>query len=136
MTYTISQISKMTRLTPYTLRYYDREGLLPFVSRNNAGVRVFSEHDLEMVNLICCLKSTGMPVKQIRAFIDWYVMGDSTLEKRRDMFLAHRRQIIDNIEELQRNLTKIEEKLRCYNDACDGRTASVDVCMRSAETSS
>lgn len=136
MTYTISQVSKMTKLTPYTLRYYDREGLLPFVSRNKAGVRVFTEHAVEMLGLICCLKSTGMPIKQIRAFIDWYVMGDSTLEKRRDMFLAHRRQIIDNIEELQRNLTKIEEKLRCYNDACDGRTASVDVCMRSAEKSS
>ncbi len=132
MTYSISQVSKITKLTPYTLRYYDREGLLPFVGRSKAGIRVFTEHDLELLALICCLKSTGMPVKQIRTFIDWYTEGDSTLKKRRDMLLSHRQHIADRIDELQRNLARIEEKLHCYNDACGGSTSGDDVCVRSA----
>lgn len=130
MTYSISQVSRMTKLTPYTLRYYDREGLLPFVSRSDSGIRVFTEHDLEMISLICCLKSTGMPVKQIRQFIDWYAEGDGTLAERRAMLLEHRRQITQQIEDLQHNLSKLEKKINCYNEACAGRGLPQDPCVR------
>ena len=129
MTYTISQVSKLTRLTPYTLRYYDREGLLPFVGRSDSGIRMFTEHDLEMLGLICCLKSTGMPVKQIRQFIDWYAEGDNTIGKRRDMLLEHRSLITSQIEELQRNLTKLDKKVQCYDAACSGSGDPNDICV-------
>lgn len=132
MAYTISQVSKLTNLTPYTLRYYDREGLLPFVGRSNAGIRMFNEHDIEMLGLICCLKSTGMPVKQIRQFIDWYAEGDSTLEQRRDMLLRHRILIQDSIRELQRNLAKLDQKVACYNNACAGKLEPDDPCVHNS----
>lgn len=131
MTYSISQVSRITKLTPYTLRYYDREGLLPFVRRSDSGIRVFTEHDLEMLSLICCLKSTGMPVRQIRQFIDWYAEGDSTIELRRAMLREHRQQITRQIDDLQLNLSKIEHKIKCYDDACAGNAAG-DICVRSS----
>ena len=131
MTYSISQVSRMTKLTPYTLRYYDREGLLPFVGRSDSGIRQFTEHDLEMISLICCLKSTGMPVKQIRQFIDWYAEGDGTIELRRAMLHEHRTQITRQIEDLQHNLSKIEHKVRLYDAACAGRDTEDDICVRS-----
>jgi len=130
MTYTISQVAEMTRLTPYTLRYYDREGLLPFVGRSSSGIRQFTDHDLEMLGLICCLKSTGMPVKQIRQYIDWYVEGDSTLEQRRAMLLEHRSHIAAQMEELQSNLSTLDKKIRCYDDACAGKACGDDICVR------
>lgn len=132
MTYSISQVSRMTKLTPYTLRYYDREGLLPFVGRSDSGIRMFTEHDLEMISLICCLKSTGMPVKQIRQFIDWYAEGDSTIGQRRAMLLEHRRQITQQMEDLQHNLCKLDKKIKCYEDACSGQGQPHDPCLRSS----
>ncbi len=132
MTYSISQVSQLTKLTPYTLRYYDREGLLPFVGRSDSGIRVFTEHDVEMLGLICCLKSTGMPVKQIRQFIDWYAEGDDTLEWRRDMLLEHRQLITAQIEELQHNLAKLDRKVHCYDEACAGKGDPNDPCVHSS----
>lgn len=118
MTYSIAQVAEKTRLTPYTLRYYDREGLLPFVARNLSGIRMFTDHDLEMLSVICCLKSTGMPIKQIRTFIDWYVEGNGTLEMRRAMFAEHRINILSQMDELQKNLNKVDQKLAYYDAAC------------------
>ena len=132
MTYTISQVSELTRLSPYTLRYYDREGLLPFVARSEGGIRRFTGHDLEMLGLICCLKSTGMTVKQIRQYIDWYTIGDSTLEQRRDMLVAHRSRITARMAELQSSLDKLDGKLRAYDDALSGRGGCVP-CVRASE---
>jgi DNA-binding transcriptional MerR regulator len=132
MTYTISQVAALTRLSPYTLRYYDREGLLPFVGRSEGGIRRFTGHDLEMLGLICCLKSTGMPVKQIRQYIDWYAQGDATLAQRRDMLVAHRRRITARMAELQSNLDKLDGKLRAYDDALAGQ-GGCDSCVRAGE---
>ncbi len=53
-------------LTVYTLRYYDKEGLLPFVERTDSGIRRFKESDIEALRVIECLKSTGMPIKEIK----------------------------------------------------------------------
>ncbi|MEG6584247.1 MerR family transcriptional regulator [Dendrosporobacter sp. 1207_IL3150] len=62
MTYTIKQVSQKLDLTAYTLRYYEREGLLPFVGRDNNGNRIFNDHDIEWLILIRCLRDTGMSV--------------------------------------------------------------------------
>jgi DNA-binding transcriptional MerR regulator len=102
------------------------------VGRSEGGIRQFTEHDLELLGLICCLKSTGMSVKHIRQYIDWYGEGDSTLEQRRDMLLAHRCRISSQIEELQSDLAKLEKKIRCYDDACAGK-AGDDICVRSSK---
>lgn len=56
MHYTIGEISKITGLSSYTLRYYAKEGLLPFVERNDQARRQFDDHDLSMVNLILLFK--------------------------------------------------------------------------------
>jgi DNA-binding transcriptional MerR regulator len=132
MTYTISQVAELTCLSPYTLRYYDREGLLPFVARSEGGIRRFTGHDLEMLSLICCLKSTGMSVKQIRQYIDWYTMGDSTLQQRRDMLSAHRSRITTRMAELQSSLDKLDVKLNAYDDALAG-CDSCALCVRASE---
>jgi DNA-binding transcriptional MerR regulator len=61
-----------------TIRFYDKEGLLPFVERMESGYRIFSENDLAMLRTIDCLKKTGMPIKQIRQFISWVQQGDES----------------------------------------------------------
>ena len=65
MTYTVGEIAKKLNVAPSTLRYYDKEGLLPFVERSAGGIRVFHDTDMDWLELIECLKHTGMPIKEI-----------------------------------------------------------------------
>jgi DNA-binding transcriptional MerR regulator len=119
MNYTIQQAADKVHLTVHTLRFYDKEGLLPFVERSPGGNRVFSENNLEWLNLICCLKNSGMSIKHIRGYIQSSMQGDSTLEQRRQILVEHRDEVLKQIAELQRNLEMVEYKIEHYNTLCN-----------------
>ena len=114
MPYTISEAPARMHLSAPTLRYYDKEGLLPFVDRSASGVRVFKESDFEWLRLIECLKATGMPIRDIKQFIDWCLEGDATLPQRRDMFRERRRAELAQMERLQATLDIIDYKCWYY----------------------
>lgn len=117
-TYTIKEVSEKTGLSIYTLRYYDKEGLLPFVERSDTGIRQFTDADLEWLSTICCLKDTGMPLKEIKEYIDLFLEGTSTLETRRQIFIDHRVRLLKKIEELEKNLEMVEHRIQFYDEAC------------------
>lgn len=119
MSYTISQVAEKFDLTAHTIRYYDKEGLLPFVDRSKSGIREFSDSDLEWLKLICCLKNTGMPLKQIKQYIEWCLQGDETLEIRRQLFLDHRKEVLKQMADLRENLKIIDFKLEIYDTGCN-----------------
>lgn len=118
MGYSIAEVAERTNLTAHTLRYYEKEGLLPFVHRSDSGNRDFIDKDLEWLELICCLKKTGMPIKKIKEYIELCLEGDSTLEVRRQIFLNHREEVVNGIADLQKNLEKIDCKINYYHSAC------------------
>ncbi|AWK49881.1 MerR family transcriptional regulator [Clostridium beijerinckii] len=118
MGYSIAQVAEKTHLTAHTLRYYEKEGLLPFIDRSDSGNRDFKDKDLEWLELICCLKNTGMPIKQIKEFIRLCLKGDDTLDVRREIFITHREEVINQMAELQKNLDKINCKINYYDCAC------------------
>lgn len=68
-------------MVPSTLRYYDKEGLFPFVERSVGGIRIFHDEDMDWLELIECMKHTGMPIKEIKHFIDYCVEGDSHINE-------------------------------------------------------
>ena len=80
--YTIGEMARMLHVAPSTLRYYDKEGLLPFVERSGSGIRRFKDTDLPWLSMISCLKQTGMPIKEIKTFIDLCRTGDETISMR------------------------------------------------------
>ncbi|UOQ48753.1 MerR family transcriptional regulator [Gracilibacillus caseinilyticus] len=121
-TYSIGEVAKELNLTAYTLRYYDKEGLLPFVERTDSGTRLFKESDIDALKVIECLKSTGMPIKEIRHFIDWCSDGDDTLQQRYDMFLERKASVEQQMEELQKTMELIEHKCSYYKTALDAGT--------------
>lgn len=125
MNYTISEISNKMNLTPYTLRYYDKEGLLPFVEKGPNGRRIFKESDLDWLVVIECLKSSGMPIKDIKIFIDWCMEGDSTLQQRYDMFVDQKRIIEEHIAELQKTMSIVDYKCWYYKTALDAGTEKI-----------
>ena len=114
MNYSIKQVSEKTNLKPYVLRYYEKEGLLPSVSRSESGIRRYSEYDLEWIGLICCLKNTGMSIKQIKDFVELSLQGDETLKKRCDLLIEHKRNVEEQIQEMQIHLQKVACKINYF----------------------
>jgi len=109
--YTIKQISEKTNLTEHTIRYYDREGLIPFISRSDSGIRQFSEDNLEWIKLICCLRNSGMPLQEIKEFMQMCLRGNDLLEERKAMLLKHHSRIQDEIKSLENSLSIINYKI-------------------------
>ena len=116
MSYTISEAAEKTGLPPSTIRYYDKEGLLPNIKRKN-GIRVFEDMDLRLMGLLTCLKNTGMPIKRIRDYVELTSKGDDTLQERYEIIKAQRRFVLDQIEQLQYYLEELDFKDWYYNKA-------------------
>lgn len=114
MEYSIKQISEKTNLKAHVLRYYEKEGLLPFVNRSESGIRRYSEDDLEWLGLICCLKNTGMSIKQIKAFVELSMQGGETLKQRCDILIEHKKNVEIQIEEMQEHLRKVAHKIEYF----------------------
>jgi len=117
MGYSISKAAEMTGLSSFTLRYYEKEGLLPFVERTPSGTRCFKDSDFEWIAMIQCLKNTGMSIKDIKEFVGWCMEGDETLDKRLAMFLAQKKEVEDKMVEFQHYLDKLDFKIAYYENA-------------------
>lgn len=124
-TYSIGEAAKLLNLTPYTLRYYDKEGLLPHIERTSGGIRSFKESDLDALKIIECLKMTGMPIKEIKTFIDWCSDGDSSLQQRYEMFQERKAVVAAQMQELLQTMSVIEHKCEYYQTALDAGTEAV-----------
>ncbi|WP_288531665.1 MerR family transcriptional regulator [uncultured Secundilactobacillus sp.] len=124
-TYSISEIAAKYNVTVATLRYYDDSGLLPFVKRNGAGQRVFTDDDLGYLEVIDCLKRSAIPLKAIRKFMDWCMMGDTTLPERFDFMVEQETLLEQKIAVLQANLAFLHWKKWYYEHAKDAGTEAV-----------
>ena len=111
MGYTVKVVAEKMNLSPNALRYYEKEGLLPHIKRSKSGIRHYSDEDLEALGLICCLKNTGMSIRQIRDFVDLSLQGPATLKARCDMLNAHKKEVEEHIEEMNRHLEKVTYKI-------------------------
>ncbi len=125
MPYTIKQAAELTDLTPVTLRYYDKQGLLPYMERSESGYRMFSDDDIAMLRVIECLKKSGMPIKDIRRFSEWVLMGDDSLQERYEMFLERKKAVEAQMAELQETLDFINHKCRYYETAIEAGTEKI-----------
>ena len=125
MGYTIKEVSAMLNIPTTTLRYYDKEGLLPNIARKSSGYRVFSEQDIGMLRIIECLKKTNMPLKEIKQFADWVEQGDSSLSQRYEMFLERQKVIQAQINDLQKTLELVNYKCWYYETALAAGSESI-----------
>ena len=128
MRYTIREASQRTGFSAYTLRYYERQKILPPVARDAAGNRTYSEEDIQLLEMIRCLKNTGRPVNEIGAFIALCKQGDGTLEQRRQMLLTHQAHVEAKIEQMRQELEHIQAKLNYYDRACGQAVRPADSC--------
>lgn len=108
--YSISQAASQFGVEPHTLRFYEKEGIL-HPERTKNGIRVYTEENMAQLEMAMCLKSTGMPLKDIKRYFDLVAQGDSTLEERLRIFTQHRARVLEEIETLKKHLSKIDCKI-------------------------
>lgn len=130
MYYTVAETAKKLNTSPHTIRFYSKEGLLPFVERSESGIRQFKPQDFEWLFLIDCLKKTGMPIREIREFIGWCMEGDATIDNRLEMFREREAVVEQQIAELQETLEVIKYKKWRYEISQKAGTTAVHDTMR------
>jgi DNA-binding transcriptional MerR regulator len=114
MDLTIAEAAERTGLSAHTLRYYERIGLLDPVRRGVGGQRRYGEEDLQWVTFLQRLRATGMPIRDMQRYADLRRAGDSTIPERRMLLEEHRDELIARIEELQRELRALTDKINFY----------------------
>lgn len=125
MLYTVGEMAKKLDIAPSTLRYYDKEGLLPFVERSGGGIRMFKDSDFEWLQIIECLKKTGMSIRDIKTFIDWCIEGDSTIEQRLELIKHQREVVLAQIHQLHETLDTLNYKQWYYETAKAAGTCTI-----------
>ena len=123
MPYTIKDMSELTGLPASTLRYYDKQGLLPNLKRDGNNIRIFSDDDYASLRLIDCLKRSGLSIKDIKKFIDM-AGKEGALTGRLEIFRKRREILRKELENLKSILEVIEYKCWYYEKACEAGTDS------------
>ena len=120
--YTIGQVSEMFDLPISTLRYYDKQGLFPEMTRVS-GIRKFDDTEIDALSVIECLKRSGLEIKDIKQFMDWCMEGASTYPQRKELFERQRRQVEAEMERMNQVLDMLKFKwsgLREYSRDIQG----------------
>ena len=123
MPYTIKDMSELTGLPASTLRYYDKQGLLPNLKRDGNNIRIFSDEDYASLRLIDCLKRSGLSIKDIKKFIDM-AGKEEALTGRLEIFRKRREILKKELENLKSILGVIEYKCWYYEKACEAGSDS------------
>ncbi|KEQ23173.1 MerR family transcriptional regulator [Paenibacillus tyrfis] len=110
MSYTIGQVSEQTGLSIHTLRYYEKEGIMPLVNRNESGIRLYERKDIEMLEFICCLRETGMSISDIKEF----VQGNKTIDQRIFLLEKQGENVKSQIDRLMSYQAMIDRKIDLY----------------------
>ena len=123
MPYTIKDMSELTGLPASTLRYYDKQGLLPNLKRDGNNIRIFTDDDYASLRLIDCLKRSGLSIKDIKKFIDMAGKKEA-LTGRLEIFRKRREILRKELEDLKGVLDVIEYKCWYYEKACEAGSDS------------
>jgi DNA-binding transcriptional MerR regulator len=115
MSYSIQETAKKVNMTIYTLRYYENAGILPAVERDVHGNRLFSDDNIEWINLIRCLRKTGMTISMIKHYVDLYLEGDETLQGRKQIMVEQKQKIEQKLVEFNQYLKLVSGKIEHYN---------------------
>lgn len=110
----IGTLAKKVGLTPHTLRYYERIGLLPPVYRDSGGQRDYDEATLQRLVFLGKMRTTGMPLRQMRRYVSLVASGDNTIGERRALLEAHRDDVRARMLELERCLAVLDKKIEGY----------------------
>ncbi len=113
----IAEVSERYGISPDTLRYYERIGLMWPVNRNSSGIRDYNEIDLRRVDFIKCMRSAGLPVEVLIEYVGLVQQGDKTIEARKEILKEQRELLVARMKEMQKTLDILDHKIEAYENA-------------------
>ena len=114
---TIKEVCEKYDITPDTLRYYERVGVIPEVHRTKGGIRDFTDEDIAWVENAICMRSAGVPVEMLIEYVRLYQEGDGTFQARRDILAEARGEIQKQLDKYQATMDRINYKISRYDEA-------------------
>ena len=112
----ISEVSEQYDISPDTLRYYERVGLIPPVHRTGSGIRDYREADIEWVNFVKYMRSAGLPIDVLVEYVSLVQQGDHTHEARKQILINQRDELVRKMEEMQKTLDLLNYKIDVYEE--------------------
>jgi len=114
---TIKEVSEQYDISQDTLRYYERVGMIPPVTRTAGGIRDYQETDLGWVSLAKCMRSAGLPVEAMIEYVKLYQEGDSTIQERLQLLAAQREKLLEQRKQIDATIKRLDYKIERYEDA-------------------
>ena len=114
---TIKEVCEKFNLSPDTLRYYERAGVIPEVRRTKGGIRDYSQDDVNWVENAVCMRGAGVPIEMLIEYVRLFQMGDETIEARRDLLLEVRSEIQKKLDQYQETMNRLNYKISRYEEA-------------------
>lgn len=112
----IKEAAEKLGIEAHTIRYYEQEGLLPFVERDQGGRRTFNEADLSWLDLITCLRITNISIAELKKIVELTQEGEWTIQQRKDIILKHKTKLLEEQSKLDKAFKKIAQKLDYFDN--------------------
>lgn len=116
---TIKEVSEAYGITADTLRYYERIGMLPPVTRTSGGIRDYTEEDRAWLELVLCMRSAGLAIEAITEYVRLYREGDETMQARLDLLRSQRDELVAQKAKIESALTRLNYKISRYETAVE-----------------
>ena len=111
---TIAEVSRKYDITPDTLRYYERIGLIPPVPRTKGGIRDYDEESCGWIELMKCMRRAGVQIEALIEYVELVRQGDATLDARKNLLIEQRNHLISRMEDMQASLNRLNDKIEGY----------------------
>ena len=119
---TIAEVSEKHQISADTLRYYEKEGLIPYISRTEGGVRNYTQEDCARIGFVKCMRSAGLSIEVLKQYFELFAKGKRTLKTRRDLLATEREKLRARMAELQDTLKRLDYKISVYDNALKSKT--------------
>lgn len=116
---TIKEVSEKFGISQDTLRYYERVGMIPHVTRTAGGIRNYQESDLGWVEMALCMRSAGLPIEAMIEYVRLFQEGDETIPARLQLLLDQREALIEQQAQIDSTLKRLNYKISRYERAVE-----------------
>ncbi|WP_313631186.1 MerR family transcriptional regulator [Enterococcus devriesei] len=111
----ISEVAEKFNMTPATIRYYEKQGLVPPITRNGSGVRDFQDEDVKWVEFIKCMRDSGLSIDSLARYSELYQIGDDTLVERKKILIEEYQKLLEKQRLINGTVARLEKKLDNYD---------------------
>lgn len=118
---TIAEVGKKYSLTPDTLRYYERIGLLSNVPRNEKGIRNYDDKTCRRIEFIKCMRDAGVEIEILIEYINLFEKGKSTVEARKKLLEEQREKLLEKQKNINETIDRLNYKLELYDEIMAGK---------------